>query len=250
MIELSGLSKAFGKAQVLDSINLSLAGQQTHVLLGSSGCGKSTLLRILQGLIPASSGTVTLDKIPVTTATQPQIAERTGYVIQSAGLFPHLTAGRNISLMARERDWPEAKIRARLEELCELVNLDPVLLKQFPRRLSGGQRQRVGLMRALFLNPDFLFFDEPLGALDPVIRASLQQELKQIFDRLHKTVVLVTHDITEAAYFGHTVTLLNEGRIEQHGPMGELVNSPATEFVSEFIHAQQDLHEYFARLKQ
>jgi len=250
VIELSNLSKSFGDALVLDRINLSLASQQTHVLLGSSGCGKSTLLRVMQGLIPASSGAVKLDDIEVSPATQPIIAERVGYVIQSAGLFPHMSARRNICLMAQIRGWSEQKIQKRLDELRELVDLDVDLLRQYPRKLSGGQRQRVGLVRALFLNPDYLFFDEPLGALDPIIRASLQTELKQIFDHLNKTVVLVTHDITEAAYFGNTVTLFNAGRVEQHGSMPKLVQTPSTEFVSEFIHAQQDLHQQFAELSQ
>jgi osmoprotectant transport system ATP-binding protein len=150
-----------------------------------------------------------------------------------------LTAGENSTLVAKTLSWPKEKIEARLKELANLVEFDCALLSRYPKELSGGQRQRVGLMRALFLNPAVLLLDEPLGALDPIVRAALQHQLKAVFNQLKKTVLIVTHDIGEAAYFGHTITLMNEGKIVQHGTFQELVQYPATPFVSEFINAQK-----------
>lgn len=249
MIELKSLTKKFGDKVVLDSIDLTLESHKTHILLGSSGCGKSTLLRIIQGLIEPSSGEVFLNGKEVTKETQLDICLSTGYVIQSGGLFPHLTAFENITLMAKIMNWSSAKINNRVTELYELMNFSDGVLEKYPRQLSGGQRQRIGLMRALFLDPDIMFFDEPLGALDPIIRAGLQKDLANIFSKLKKTVVLVTHDVSEAAYFGDTVTLMTEGKIAQHGSMEELVQKPATDFVSEFILAQRPLQTGFDSLK-
>jgi osmoprotectant transport system ATP-binding protein len=179
--------------------------------------------------------------------TQQYFARKIGYVIQDGGLFPHLTAEKNVVLVAGVLGWSKPRIAARLAELCALTGIDALTLRQFPKNLSGGQRQRVGLMRALMLDPEILILDEPLGALDPIVRAGLQTELKRIFNTVKKTVLLVTHDINEAAIFGHTITLLNNGRIEQHGVFEDLLKHPATTFVSEFINAQrpsQWLREY------
>ncbi len=248
MIELKSLTKKFSGKVVLDSIDLKLTSQKTHVLLGSSGCGKSTLLRVIQGLIEPSSGEVYLNKKEVTPETQQEICLRTGYVIQSGGLFPHLTAFENVTLMAKIMKWSSTKIDARVRELYELMNFSDGVLEKYPRQLSGGQRQRIGLMRALFLDPEVMFFDEPLGALDPIIRAGLQQDLAKIFSRLKKTVVLVTHDVSEATYFGDTVTLLKEGKIAQHGTMENLLQEPESDFVSNFILAQRPLQTRFENL--
>ncbi|HET9419308.1 MAG TPA: ATP-binding cassette domain-containing protein, partial [Chthoniobacterales bacterium] len=157
------------------------------------------------------------------------------------GLFPHLTARANVLLMPRHLAKPEEESRARLRELCALTRFPENLLQRYPLELSGGQRQRVSLMRALVLSPELLLLDEPLGALDPLVRASLQKDLKQIFAGLHQTALLVTHDLAEAAYLGDEVVLMDEGRIVQQGSIVDLRERPANEFVTEFINAQRSL---------
>jgi len=162
-------------------------------------------------------------------------------VIQEGGLFPHLTARRNVLLMARHLGRNESETRARLSELCGLTRFPENLLDRYPLELSGGQRQRVSLMRALMLSPELLLLDEPLGALDPLVRAALQKDLKEIFARLQQTALLVTHDLAEAAYLGDQIVLMNEGRIVQQGSIVDLRERPASNFVSEFINAQRGL---------
>jgi osmoprotectant transport system ATP-binding protein len=161
-----------------------------------------------------------------------------GYVVQDGGLYPHLTAFDNVALAAEAQRWPRPRIAARVGELAELAGLDGDMLRRHPRELSGGQRQRVGLMRALVLDPPILLLDEPLGALDPIVRAELQEQLGRLFARLAKTVVLVTHDIREAARLGHTITLLTAGRVVQHGTFADLAERPASPFVTQFLTAQ------------
>ncbi|GJM44503.1 MAG: ABC transporter ATP-binding protein [Gemmatimonadota bacterium] len=212
--------------------------QQTLVLIGASGSGKSTLLRLMVGLITPDTGTLHFGKDPITPATIQALRRRMGYVIQEGGLFPHLTAAANITLMARHVGWPPAKVEDRLRELVALTEFPPDGLDRLPRELSGGQRQRVSLMRALMLDPDVLFLDEPLGALDPMIRATLQEELRTIFRVLNKTVVMVTHDLGEARYFADEIVLLHEGRIVQRGTFEDLAGSPATPYVTQFLQAQ------------
>jgi osmoprotectant transport system ATP-binding protein len=162
-----------------------------------------------------------------------------GYVIQEGGLFPHLTAGDNVTLMARQMNWGRDRIAKRLQELAAITRFPRDGLDRFPLQLSGGQRQRVSLMRALILDPDVLLLDEPLGALDPMIRTELQADLKSIFQELEKTVVLVTHDLGEAAFFGDVIVLIREGQIVQTGTLPELLQTPAEPFVTNFINAQR-----------
>ncbi|HVO14454.1 MAG TPA: ATP-binding cassette domain-containing protein [Alphaproteobacteria bacterium] len=241
MLELRAISKSFDRAPALASIDLVVPSGRTTVLIGPSGSGKSTLLRLMMGLIRADRGTVRFDAQEVTPATAPLLRRRMGYVIQSGGLFPHLTARGNIALMARYLGWDGARIAARVEALAALTRFPADGLDRYPAQLSGGQRQRVGLMRALMLDPDVLMLDEPLGALDPIIRRDLQTELKEIFAALGKTVVLVTHDIGEAGYFGDLIVLLQGGRIVQQGTLAELLERPADGFVERFITAQRSL---------
>ena len=171
------------------------------------------------------------------------LRHRIGYVIQEGGLFPHLTARANILLVARHLGKPTEEMRTRLVELCELTRFSNNLLSRYPIELSGGQRQRVSLMRALMLSPELLLLDEPLGALDPLVRASLQKDLKEIFARLRQTALLVTHDLAEAAYFGDGIVLMDGGRIVQQGSINDLRERPVDPFVSEFINAQRTLAE-------
>jgi len=239
LIQLIKISKNFGPKTVLKEIDLSFEEGKTHVLLGQSGSGKSTLIRIILGLIAPSSGVVRMNDQPISQAR----AQRMGYVVQEGGLFPHLTGRENAALPALGQEWSEEKVRARLNELEKLMQFEPGTLDRYPSQLSGGQRQRVGLMRALFLDPPVLLLDEPLAALDPIVRSGLQDDLKKLFNSLKKTVLIVTHDLGEAVYFGHTITLLNEGTVLQHGTFHELAQKPTTPFVTEFIQAQRPAPE-------
>lgn len=238
-IEIEGVSKAFGTTTALREVDLSVARSRTTVLIGPSGCGKSTLLRMVVGLIEPDLGVVRVEGEALTYDSVARLRDRMGYVIQEGGLFPHLTARDNILLVARLRGWSEAAMAERLDELAALTQLPPDALDRYPLELSGGQRQRVSLMRALMRDPDILLLDEPLGALDPMIRAELQRELRTIFRRLDKTVVLVTHDLAEAGYFGDDIVLLKDGAIAQRGTFQALVNEPSSDFVRAFVNAQR-----------
>jgi osmoprotectant transport system ATP-binding protein len=238
MIALRNVTKTFGSRLAVDHVSLTVEAGSTHVLLGSSGCGKSTILRLILGLLLPDEGDVIVADMAVGNGVTRDVARQIGYVVQEGALYPHLTAARNVTLPARAQGWAEARMAARLDTLAALAGLEPGLLDLYPTQLSGGQRQRVGLMRALMLDPPVLLLDEPLGALDPIARADLQLHLARIFQEVGKTVVLVTHDIREAFIFASTITLLNAGRIVQHGTFGDLAHRPAEPFVAEFLRAQ------------
>jgi osmoprotectant transport system ATP-binding protein len=239
MIHLDAVTKRYGTEVAVRDVSLTIPAEQTTVLIGPSGSGKSTLLRLMIGLTQPDAGTVAVDGQRLSRANVRTLRHRMGYVIQEGGLFPHLTGWANAALLARHLGWSQDRIDARIEELTDLVQLAPDRLAQYPSELSGGQRQRVSLMRALMLDPDVLLLDEPLGALDPMIRSDLQDDLRAIFRRLGKTVVFVTHDIGEAGFFGDHVVLLHDGAIEQQGPMASLVDDPVSDFVTDFIQAQR-----------
>lgn len=244
-IELQRISKQFGGVRALQDVDLMVPAGATTVLIGPSGCGKSTLLRTLVGLERPEAGEIRIDGAALTPSAIAERRRAIGYVIQEGGLFPHLNARANIDIMARHLRLPTDEIEHRVTELCELTGFPPGGLTRFPLELSGGQRQRVSLMRALMLDPDLLLLDEPLGALDPMIRSDLQRDLRDIFARLHKTVVLVTHDLGEAAYLGDRIVLMKQGRIVQAGPMRALLEDPAEDFVRDFIQAQRSPLEEF-----
>ena len=246
MFEVTGVSKTFGDLQALQKVDLSVHPEQTTVLIGPSGCGKSTLIRLMVGLIWPDEGTVTYEGQALTPANVLSLRHKMGYVIQEGGLFPHLTARKNVALMANYLGWAEDRIDSRIETLATLTHFPADGLDRFPGELSGGQRQRVGLMRALMLDPDVLLLDEPLGALDPMIRADLQSDLRLIFQTLGKTVVMVTHDMGEAGFFGDQIVLMREGEIVQIGSLKNLMQNPAHEFVTQFIHAQRNSLESMA----
>jgi len=239
MLYFKAVEKKYGEVVALQPTDLHIASGETTVLIGPSGCGKSTMLRLIAGLTNMDAGEIQFAGTTLNPESIGQLRKRMGYVIQEGGLFPHFTARRNVILMAQQLEWPIQKIESRLVELAELVQLPTKYLQHFPSELSGGQRQRISLMRALMLDPDLLLLDEPLGALDPINRYELQQELKPVFEKLHKTVVMVTHDIAEAAFFGDTVVLMREGRIVQKGPYRELAHQPSEAFVSEFVETQR-----------
>ena len=241
LLKLQNIYKNFNFKSILHDVNLSVPQGATHALIGSSGSGKTTLLRITLGLIPFDRGYVKINDQPLLSFTRTEWADRIGYVPQDAGLFPHLSGKQNVTLIAGLRGWKKHRVETRLNELIQLVDLDPAILSRFPQEMSGGQKQRISIMRAAFLDPSVLLLDEPMGALDPLIRSSLQQELKSIFKRLNKTVVLVTHDLGEAVFLADQITLLHEGRVMQTGTYRDLVLRPADPFVTRFINAQRTL---------
>jgi osmoprotectant transport system ATP-binding protein len=241
LVKLTSVSKAFGDAIAVHDVDLSIERGRTTVLIGPSGCGKSTLLRLIIGLLSSDRGEIRFDGTALDADQIETIRRRIGYVIQEGGLFPHLTARGNALLMARHLGRDEAEMRTRLSELCALTRFPENLLDRYPLELSGGQRQRVSLMRALMLSPELLLLDEPLGALDPLVRAALQKDLKEIFARLQQTALLVTHDLAEAAYLGSKIVLMNGGRIVQQGSLFDLRERPASNFVSDFVNAQRGL---------
>jgi len=240
---LQNISKTFEGKLVLTDVNLTVPKGATHALIGSSGSGKTTLLRITLGLIPFDKGYVKINDQALSSFSPIQWADRIGYVPQDGGLFPHMSAFENVSLIAKLRGWNKQRITVRVEELRKLVDLEPVILRQYPFEMSGGQQQRVAIMRAAMMEPDVMLLDEPMAALDPIIRRSLQQELKSIFQRLGKTVLLVTHDLGEAVFLAEQITLLHEGKIVQSGTYRDLLARPADPFVTAFINAQRTVPE-------
>ncbi len=239
MVTLDSVSKSYGGVPALAPLSMEFAARRVTALIGPSGCGKSTLLRMIVGLVAPDTGSVSIGGEALAPGNVGRLRHGIGYVIQEGGLFPHLTASDNVTLLSRFLKKDPAWIEARTAELAELARLPAAALARFPRDLSGGQRQRVGIMRALMLDPPLLLFDEPLGALDPITRYELQEELKRIFAALAKTVVLVTHDMHEAAYFADDIVLMREGRVVQRGSAADLLERPAEPFVREFLRAQR-----------
>ncbi len=203
-------------------------------LLGPSGGGKSTVLRLAMGLLAPDEGEVRFRGEPIRRGDH-ALRRRMGYVVQGGGLFPHLSCAANVTLVAREIGWDPTRIAARLGSLAELARLPEDALSRYPGELSGGQAQRVSLMRALMLDPEVLLLDEPLGALDPVTRAELQGDLRRAIEEVHKTVLLVTHDLAEAAFLARRTAILRDGRIVQAGTLDDLVRAPADAFVARFL---------------
>jgi osmoprotectant transport system ATP-binding protein len=239
MLQLVGVSKSYHGTPALQPTDLTIPSGQTTVLIGPSGCGKSTVLRLMAGLLQPDTGNITFDKVPVTPANAREMRRRIGFVVQDGGLFPHLTARGNAALLAHHLGWDRPRIDQRLAELTALTRLPEKLLDHYPVQLSGGQRQRVSLIRALMLDPVLLLLDEPLGALDPLIRSDLQADLRGIFQALHKTVVLVTHDLGEAGFLSDKLVLMQAGRIVQQDSFENLLRKPADAFVTRFINAQR-----------
>ena len=238
---LEHASKRYGNVQALNNINLDFTAGSTTALIGSSGSGKSTVLRLLLGLDYPDAGNIKVDGRVLGSAHVLELRRRVGYVIQEGGLFPHLTAQGNLALLPRHLGWSAEKIRQRAEELAALTHLPLDVLRRYPAELSGGQRQRVALMRALMADPDALLLDEPLGALDPIVRHELQDELKRIFEQLGRTVIIVTHDLAEAAWFAERLVLMRSGAVVQDGSLQDLRERPVDPFVTRFVEAQRRL---------
>ena len=236
MIELQQVGKSFGAVKAVDDVSLSVARGELVVLIGASGSGKSTLLKIINRLVEHDRGRVLFLGAEIRSFKPEHLRRRMGYVIQSTGLFPHWTVARNIATVPELLGWTAARIAARVDELLALLGLDPAGYRsRYPHQLSGGQQQRVGVARALAADPEVLLMDEPFGALDPVTRLALQQELARIHRASGKTIVLVTHDIEEALRLATRIVLLDHGRVVQAGTPAQLLGQPASAFVSDFI---------------
>jgi osmoprotectant transport system ATP-binding protein len=238
MIRLEGVTKTYrgSTAPAVSGLSLEIDEGQIVVLVGPSGCGKTTTLKMINRLIEPSAGTITVAGEDVTAVPADVLRRRIGYVIQQVGLFPHRTIEENVATVPRLLGWDRTRIEARTEELFRLVDLDPSLRRRYPRELSGGQRQRIGVARALAADPPVLLMDEPFGAVDPVVRARLQDELLDLQRRLHKTIVLVTHDVDEAIRLGDRVAILEVGGIlAQYASPAEILRDPASPFVEEFV---------------
>jgi osmoprotectant transport system ATP-binding protein len=241
LVLLEGVSRSFSGVPAVHPLTLEIPVGKTTVLVGPSGSGKSTLLRMMVGLVHPDTGRVLFEGRQLTPKSASVERRRMGLVLQGGGLFPHLDVEGNATLVARYLSWDGPRISARLSVLLEQVQLPGAVLSRYPAELSGGQRQRVSLVRALMLKPALLLLDEPLGALDPMTRSELQDDLRATFRALGTTVVLVTHDLGEAAYLGDTLVLLREGRIVQTGTAEDFVRRPADDFVRRFVHAQRGL---------
>ncbi|MFE6735865.1 ABC transporter ATP-binding protein [Microbacterium sp. NPDC057650] len=250
MIEFRSVSKTFpdGTSAVRD-FSLQIPARKTTVFVGSSGCGKTTLLRMINRMVEPSSGDVQIDGESVLTGDPVALRRRIGYVLQNSGLMPHFTVIDNVSTVLRITGVGRTEAHARARELLDTVGLAQSLAGRYPAQLSGGQQQRVGVARALAADPNILLMDEPFGAVDPIVRADLQQELLRLQRELGKTVVFVTHDIDEAFLLGDQVVILDVGaRIVQRGTPSEIIENPADDFVTAFIGG--DRGKRALRLKQ
>ena len=238
MIDLDAVSKTFPNTETpaVGSLSMRIDEGETVVLVGPSGCGKTTTLKMINRLIEPTGGTITVGGTDVMAMEPHELRRGIGYVIQQIGLFPHRTIADNIATVPKLLGWERGRIGDRVAELAELVDIDAEMLDRYPAELSGGQRQRVGVARALAADPPVLLMDEPFGAVDPIVRARLQAELLDIQERLHKTIVLVTHDIDEAILLGDRVAILDVGGVlEQYDAPASILRDPANAFVADFL---------------
>jgi osmoprotectant transport system ATP-binding protein len=235
MIEFRGVSKSYGAVKAIDHVNLEIGQGEFVMLIGPSGSGKSTLLKMINRMESRDGGEILLNGCDIDSFKLRDLRLRMGYAIQSVGLFPHWSVERNIATVPRMLGWSADETRQRVAALLRLFDLDPgTYAKRLPHELSGGQQQRVGVARALAGDPDVLLMDEPFGALDPVIRASLQLEIKRVHRTSGKTIVMVTHDVDEALLLATRIVLLDQGRIVQVGTPLQLLAEPANDFVVDF----------------
>ncbi|MGY6028744.1 ABC transporter ATP-binding protein [Phytobacter sp. AG2a] len=235
MIEFRHVSKIFAGVPAVSDLNLECKTGAFSVLIGTSGSGKSTTLKMINRLVEHDEGTILFAGEEIRSLPVLELRRRMGYAIQSIGLFPHWTVAQNIATVLQLQKWSKAKITARIDELMALLGLDPALRDRYPHQLSGGQQQRVGVARALAADPEVLLMDEPFGALDPVTRGALQQEMIRIHRLLGRTIVLVTHDIDEALQLADHLVLMDNGAIVQQGTPLEMLTRPANDFVKDFF---------------
>ena len=238
MIEVSNLSKSYNGNKAVDDVTFSINRGEIFVLLGTSGCGKTTILKMINRLIEPNSGKVKINGNDIQNEDIEHLRRTIGYVIQNVGLFPHYTVEENISVVPNLLKWDKEKISIRTKDLLKLVGLSDIdFLKKYPNELSGGQKQRIGIARALAADPPIVLMDEPFGAVDPITRKQIRKEFKTFESLLHKTIVLVTHDIFEAFELGDKICLMDNGKVQQIGTSRELIQKPANSFVKEFLDA-------------
>ncbi|MGH2675357.1 MAG: ABC transporter ATP-binding protein [Actinomycetota bacterium] len=244
MISLRNVSKRFpgARAPAVGDLSLEIGEGETVVLVGPSGCGKTTTMKMINRLVEPTSGTIEVDGTDIMAQDPVRLRRRMGYVIQSIGLLPHRTVAQNIATVPRLEEWDPGRTEARVRELAEILHLDEELLERYPGELSGGQRQRVGVARALAVDPPVMLMDEPFAAVDPIVRARLQDQFLDIQERLRKTIVFVTHDIDEAIKMADRIAMLNVGGVlEQFAPPERILREPANAFVEAFVGAERGL---------
>ena len=237
MIKFENVSKKYGNGlEAVKSINLEIKNGELLVLIGPSGCGKTTTMKMINRIITHSEGRITIDDKDINEIDSVTLRRNVGYVIQQIGLFPHYTIEENIALIPKLKKWKEPEVKARVKHLLEIVGLNPEeFAKRYPKELSGGQQQRVGVARALAANPDIILMDEPFGALDPITREQLQDELLRIQEEMHKTIIFVTHDMDEALKLGDRIAVMKDGELLQLDTPEQLLSNPSHGFVEEFI---------------
>jgi osmoprotectant transport system ATP-binding protein len=237
LIQYENVSKSYQAGlNAVSDFTLSIAQGELLAIIGPSGCGKTTVLKLLNRLVEPTSGRILMHGQDIRELDPIGLRRKMGYVIQQVGLFPHMTILENITVVPDILGWPLEKQHARAIELLELINMNPAdFAHRYPHQLSGGQQQRVGVLRALASDPEVMLMDEPFGAVDPLTRTKLQQELKALHNRLHKTILLVTHDIDEALLLADRILLMREGRIVQYGSPADLIERPTDRFVTEYI---------------
>ena len=241
MIRFDNVTKRFPDGtEALKGISITIPTHKLTAIIGPSGCGKTTLMRMINRLEIPTNGEVYIDEEPISKRDVVELRRSIGYVIQRIGLIPHMTIDDNIGLVPELLKWDQSKIDARVDELLEMVDLDPATFKKrYPSELSGGQQQRVGVSRALASDPNIILMDEPFSALDPISREQLQNELKNLQEKIRKTIVFVTHDMDEALEIADEIIIMRDGQIEQMATPTELIEHQATDFVREFIGAER-----------
>ena len=243
MITLNNVTIGYGNRIIFSRFSQDFSSGKVHILLGSSGCGKTTLLRAMSGLLEVSANSIQLQGRDVSTIQGKEKMKYFGLMFQEGCLLPHLTAKENILMPANLISSRPADLDQRLQQLCEMAHFEGRHLHKYPKQLSGGQKQRVSLMRILLIDAPIIFMDEPLSALDPLVRQSLLVDLRKIFKKLQKTIIFVTHNLREAAYLGDRLYLIHHGKIVQQGAFTEIYNNPKTDFVKEFITSQVPSHD-------
>lgn len=248
-IQFKHVRKSFGQNTVIPDLSFTVNAGEFVTVLGSSGCGKTTVLKMVNGLLSPTAGAILINGRPLVDQNLVQLRRHMGYVVQQIGLFPHMTVAKNIGLVPQMLNWNQDKIVSRVTELLKLVQLEPAkYADRYPSQLSGGQQQRIGVARALAVNPPYVLFDEPFGALDALTRIELQKEIKHIHDTLKdKTFMFVTHDINEALFLGQRVMIMKDGQIEQFATPEEIVQHPATQFVSDLLATTRQNQELWGR---
>ncbi|MBZ4647287.1 MAG: glycine betaine/L-proline transporter ATP-binding protein [Clostridia bacterium] len=236
LVRFENVKKVYNNTTVIENLNFEIKKGQFVVLIGPSGCGKTTTLKMINRIIEPTSGYIYIDGEDITKVNPVMLRRKIGYVIQQIGLFPNMTIAQNVEIVPKLLGWPVDKRRKRTEELLRMVDMDPgQYADRYPSELSGGQQQRIGVLRALAAEPPLVLMDEPFGALDPITRESLQDEVKRLQKRLKKTIVFVTHDMDEALKIADIIVIMKDGKIVQAASPEELLSNPANDFVIQFI---------------